>query len=84
MKTETINLKETQKKRDEELTEEEMEQLATDLANKVISKGVQHLANERDMEVRKEKERLEKNLGAAEEGNRILQQQALEINDKLN
>ncbi len=61
MKMETINLE----KSDEELIEEEIEQLATDLANKAILKGVQHLTNERDMEVRKEKERLEKNLEAA-------------------
>ncbi len=61
MKMETINLE----KSDEELIEEEIEQLATDLANKAILKRVQHLTNERDMEVRKEKERLVKNLGAA-------------------
>ena len=70
-------------KSDADKIEEEIEQMAKDLANEAILKGVQHLTNEREIKMRSEMESLTKKLESAEEDNISLQQQALELNAKM-
>ena len=79
IKMETIDLE----KSVEDWAEEEIHQMPTDLANKDILKDVQHLTSEREIQMRSEMESLKKKLKNAEEGNKILQQQALKMNAKM-